>query len=323
MASFVIFFTVFASSSSISSCITRRLAQPHDPVQGEGRQGPRECVLGLYDYPVLMAADILLYRATHVPVGEDQKQHLELSRDIAQKFNNDFADSIRSHGSNDGLFFPQPEPLITGPATRVMSLARRHQENVEVGRLGQFADQPDRRCRHHRAKNPQGEDRSGTAAVGGKGAGDRPEADNLVGIYAALSERSKADVLSEFGGGQFSSFKNALVELCVAKLSPIASEMKRLVADPGHVDKILIDGADRARVIADETMKRGQGYRRLHPKALGFVTLSSPSSWTASPLVEGGCAVAACGGLAQHRDMHDHPATKLRDGSQAKMPCHC
>ena len=88
-----------------------------------------------------------------------------------------------------------------------------------------------------------------------KGLENRPEADNLVGIYAALSERSKADVLTEFGGGQFSSFKNALVELCVAKLSPIASEMKRLVADPGHVDKILVDGADRARVIADETMR--------------------------------------------------------------------
>ena len=130
--------------------------------------------VGLYDYPVLMAADILLYRATHVPVGEDQKQHLELSRDIAQKFNNDFGDSIRSHGFDDGLFFPQPEPLITGPATRVMSLARRHQEDVEVGFVGQFADQSDRRCRHHRAEDPQGEDRSGAAAVGGKGPRDAP-----------------------------------------------------------------------------------------------------------------------------------------------------
>jgi tryptophanyl-tRNA synthetase len=88
-----------------------------------------------------------------------------------------------------------------------------------------------------------------------KGLETRPEADNLVGIYAALAEKSKADVLRDFGGGQFSSFKNALVELCVAKLSPIASEMRRLTADPGHIDAILIDGADRARVIADETMK--------------------------------------------------------------------
>ena len=130
--------------------------------------------VGLYDYPVLMAADILLYRATHVPVGEDQKQHLELSRDIAQKFNNDFGDSIRSHGFNDGLFFPQPEPLITGPATRVMTLARRHQEDVEIGFVGQFADQSHRRCRHHRAEDPQGEDRSGAVAVGGKRPRDPP-----------------------------------------------------------------------------------------------------------------------------------------------------
>ena len=111
--------------------------------------------VGLYDYPVLMAADILLYRATHVPVGEDQKQHLELSRDIAQKFNNDFADSIRGHGANDGLFFPLPEPFIVGPGDAGDELARRHQEDVEVGRLGQFAHQPDRRCGHDRAKDPR------------------------------------------------------------------------------------------------------------------------------------------------------------------------
>ena len=95
-----------------------RVASPWISGSGSGKNAS----IGLYDYPVLMAADILLYRATHVPVGEDQKQHLELSRDIAQKFNNDFGDSIRGHGINDGLFFPQPEPLITGPATRVMSL---------------------------------------------------------------------------------------------------------------------------------------------------------------------------------------------------------
>ena len=108
--------------------------------------------VGLYDYPVLMAADILLYRATHVPVGEDQKQHLELSRDIAQKFNNDFADSIRSQGANDGLFFPLPEPLDHRPGNPRDVAPRRHQENVEVGRIGQFAHQPDRRRRHHRAE---------------------------------------------------------------------------------------------------------------------------------------------------------------------------
>ena len=125
--------------------------------------------VGLYAYPNLMAADILVYRATHVPVGEDQKQHLELARDIAQKFNNDFADSIRSHGFDDGLFFPQPEPLITGPGDARDVAARRHQENVEVGSVGLFAHQPHRRRRHHRAEDPQGEDRSGAAAERGKG----------------------------------------------------------------------------------------------------------------------------------------------------------
>src|SRR5215208_3621786 len=211
--------------------------------------------VGLYDYPVLMAADILLYRGTHVPVGEDQKQHLELSRDIAQKFNNDFGDSIRSHGFSDGLFLPQPEPLITGPATRVMSLRddtkkMSKSDSSDNSRINLTDDADTIAQKIRKAKTdpePLPSEEKGLEA--------RPEADNLVGIYAALAGRSKAEVLTEFGGGQFSSFKNALVELCVAKLSPIASEMKRLVADPGHVDKILVDGADRARVIADETMR--------------------------------------------------------------------
>ena len=210
--------------------------------------------VGLYDYPVLMAADILVYRATHVPVGEDQKQHLELSRDIAQKFNNDFADSIRGHGFNDGSFFPLPEPLITGPATRVMSLRdgtkkMSKSDASDNSRINLTDDADTIAQKIRKAKTdpePLPSEENGLEA--------RPEADNLVGIYAALSERSKASVLGEYGGGQFSSFKNALVELCVAKLSPIASEMKRLVADPGHVDAILIDGAERAQAIAAETM---------------------------------------------------------------------
>jgi tryptophanyl-tRNA synthetase len=211
--------------------------------------------VGLYDYPVLMAADILVYRATHVPVGEDQKQHLELSRDIAQKFNNDFGDSIRSHGFDDGLFFPQPEPLITGPATRVMSLRdgtkkMSKSDSSDNSRINLTDDADTIAQKIRKAKTdpePLPSEEKGLEA--------RPEADNLVGIYAALSGRSKSDVLGEFGGGQFSNFKNALVELCVAKLAPIASEMKRLVADPGHVDQVLADGADRARTIAAETMR--------------------------------------------------------------------
>jgi tryptophanyl-tRNA synthetase len=211
--------------------------------------------VGLYAYPTLMAADILVYRATHVPVGEDQKQHLELSRDIAQKFNNDFGDSIRGHGFDDGLFFPQPEPLITGPATRVMSLRdgtkkMSKSDSSDNSRIN-LTDDADTIAQKIRKAKTDPEPLPSEE----KGLETRPEADNLVGIYAALSGRSKSDVLGEFGGGQFSNFKNSLVELCVTKLSPIASEMKRLVADPGHVDSILIDGADRARALADETMK--------------------------------------------------------------------
>jgi tryptophanyl-tRNA synthetase len=211
--------------------------------------------VGLYDYPVLMAADILLYRATHVPVGEDQKQHLELSRDIAQKFNNDFADSIRGHGVNDGLFFPLPEPLITGPATRVMSLRdgtkkMSKSDASDYSRIN-LTDDADTIAQKIRKAKTDPE----PLPTEEKGLEKRPEADNLVGIFAALSGRGKDAVLREFGGGQFSSFKNALVELCVAKLSPIAAEMRRLTADPAHIDAILIDGADRARAIAAETMQ--------------------------------------------------------------------
>src|SRR5689334_1353673 len=211
--------------------------------------------VGLYDYPVLMAADILVYRATHVPVGEDQKQHLELSRDIAQKFNNDFADSIRGHGINDGMFFPLPEPLITGPATRVMSLRdgtkkMSKSDASDYSRIN-LTDDADTIAQKIRKAKTDPE----PLPTEEKGLDSRPEADNLVGIYAALAGKSKSDVLRDFGGGQFSSFKNSLVELCVSKLSPIASEMRRLTADPGHIDAILVEGADRARAIAEETMK--------------------------------------------------------------------
>ena len=210
--------------------------------------------VGLYAYPNLMAADILAYRATHVPVGEDQKQHLELARDIAQKFNNDFGDSIRSNGFDDGLFFPQPEPLITGPATRVMSLrdgAKKMSKSdaSDYSRIN-LTDDADTIAQKIRKAKTDPEPLPSEE----KGLETRPEADNLVGIFAALSGTTKADVLRTFGGAQFSSFKSALAGLCVAKLSPIAGEMQRLVADPGHVDSILIDGADRARAIASDTM---------------------------------------------------------------------
>src|SRR4051812_41818889 len=159
--------------------------------------------IGLYDYPVLMAADILVYRATHVPVGEDQKQHLELSRDIAQKFNNDFAESIRGHGFSDGLYFPQPEPLITGPATRVMSLRdgtkkMSKSDPSDYSRINLTDDADTIAQKVRKAKTdpePLPSEEKGLEA--------RPEADNLVGIFAALSGQTKADVLRAFGGGQF------------------------------------------------------------------------------------------------------------------------
>src|SRR6187431_2836240 len=212
--------------------------------------------VGLFAYPALMAADILVYRATHVPVGEDQKQHLELSRDIAQKFNNDFADSIRANGFNDGLFFPQPEPLITGPATRVMSLRdgtkkMSKSDSSDNSRIN-LTDDADTIAQKIRKAKTDPEPLPSEE----KGLETRPEADNLVGIYAALQGVSKAEVLGQFGGGQFSTFKTALVDLAVAKLGPIGAEMKRLMADPGHVDAVLVDGADRARVIAAETMNK-------------------------------------------------------------------
>src|SRR6187399_2707965 len=202
--------------------------------------------VGLYAYPNLMAADILVYRATHVPVGEDQKQHLELSRDIAQKFNNDFGDSIRAQGTNDGLFFPLPEPLITGPATRVMSLRdgtkKMSKSDASDNSRINLTDDADTIAQKVRKAKTDPEPLPSEE----KGLDNRPEADNLVGIYAALAGISKQAVLTDFGGGQFSNFKNALAEVCVTKLAPIAGEMKRLVADPGHVDAILAEGANRA-----------------------------------------------------------------------------
>ena len=210
--------------------------------------------VGLYAYPTLMAADILVYRATHVPVGEDQKQHLELSRDIAQKFNNDFAESIAAHGFGEA-FFPLPEPIIQGPATRVMSLRdgskkMSKSDASDYSRINLTDDADAIAQKIRKAKTdpdplPHEE----------KGLESRPEADNLVGIYAAIADKTKADVLREFGGAQFSAFKAALVDIAVSRLGPIGAQMKRLVQDPVYIDSVLADGAARAQAIASETMK--------------------------------------------------------------------
>ncbi|WP_421996280.1 tryptophan--tRNA ligase [Reyranella sp.] len=198
--------------------------------------------LGLFAYPALMAADILIYKATHVPVGEDQKQHLELTRDIALKFNNDFAVPD---------FFPITEPLIFGAATRVMSLRdgtkkMSKSDPSDQSRINLTDDADAIALKIRRAKTdplplPENEAE----------AEKRPDADNLLGIYAALADREKTEVIAEFAGRQFSEFKAALTELAVAKLGPVGAEMQRLMKDPGHVDSVLRDGAARARALAD------------------------------------------------------------------------
>ena len=205
--------------------------------------------VGLYIYPNLMAADILIYKATHVPVGEDQKQHLELTRDIAQKFNVDFADAIAEAGFGDA-FFPLTEPVIQGPATRVMSLRdgtkkMSKSDPSDLSRINLTDTAEDIAKKIRKAKT----DADGLPSDA-KGLEGRPEADNLVGIYAALSGELAPSVLAQYGGGQFSSFKNALAELAVSKLAPIADEMRRLQADPGYIETVLADGAARARAIA-------------------------------------------------------------------------
>jgi tryptophanyl-tRNA synthetase len=197
--------------------------------------------VGLYTYPMLMAADILVYKATHVPVGEDQKQHLELTRDVAQKFNNDF---------NVPDFFPLTEPVIMGAGTRVMSLrdgskkmSKSDDSDLSRINLTDDADMVAQKIRKARTDpNPLPDDE--------KGLEGRPEAENLINIFAALSDTPKAEVIARFAGQQFSGFKNELADLAVAKIAPIATRMRELLTDPAELDRILKDGASRAATIA-------------------------------------------------------------------------
>jgi tryptophanyl-tRNA synthetase len=202
--------------------------------------------LGLFAYPALMAADILVYHATHVPVGEDQKQHLELTRDIAIKFNTDFGVD----------FFPITEPVIEGAATRVMSLrdgskkmSKSDPSDQSRINLTDDADAIATKIRKART-DPEALPSEPTGLEG------RPEARNLVNIYAALSDRSVAEVLAEVGGQQFSAFKPMLADLAVAKLSPISARMSELMADPAEIDRILARGAERARAVAAPILGR-------------------------------------------------------------------
>ena len=231
----------------VFSCVARmgwlnRMTQFKDKA-GKNREAAS---VGLFTYPNLMAADILVYHATMVPVGEDQKQHLELTRDIAIKFNNDFGVD----------FFPITEPVIEGVATRVMSLrdgtkkmSKSDPSDMSRINLTDDADTIALKLRKARTDpDPLPDSLDGLA--------ERPEARNLVNIYAALSDTTPDAVIAEFAGQPFSAFKPALADLAVAKLAPLSSEMARLMQDPAEIDRILADGAVRARAIAAPILRR-------------------------------------------------------------------
>jgi tryptophanyl-tRNA synthetase len=229
----------------IFNCVARlgwlnRMTQFKDKA-GKDRENAS---VGLYAYPNLMSADILAYKATHVPVGEDQKQHLELARDTAQKFNNDFGVD----------FFPLPEPLIQGAGARVMSLRdgtkkMSKSDESDYSRINLTDDADAIALKFRKAKSDPDQLPDSTAGLEG-----RAEASNLLGIYAALSDRTKEEAVAEFAGKSFSEFKRDLTDLAVAVLAPISTEMNRLLADPGQIDAILSEGAKRAREISSPIM---------------------------------------------------------------------
>ncbi|WP_170343298.1 tryptophan--tRNA ligase [Ruegeria arenilitoris] len=231
----------------IFNCVARmgwmqRMTQWKDKA-GKNQQNAS---LGLFAYPSLMAADILVYHATHVPVGDDQKQHLELTRDIAIKFNHDYGVD----------FFPITEPVIEGAATRVMSLrdgAKKMSKSdpSDMSRINMTDDADTIAKKIRKAKTDP--DALPSDADGLEG---RPEARNLVNIYAALSDQTVEQVLAEVGGKQFGDFKPMLADLAVARLSPISTEMARLMGDQAEIDRILDRGAERAREIAAPILSR-------------------------------------------------------------------
>jgi tryptophanyl-tRNA synthetase len=226
----------------IFSCVARigwlnRMTQFKDKA-GKDREAAS---VGLYSYPTLMAADILVYHATHVPVGEDQKQHVELTRDIAAKFNHDYGTD----------YFPLPEPVIEGVATRVMSLrdgtkkmSKSDPSDMSRINLTDDADTIAQKIRKARTDPDPLPDSYDALA-------DRPEARNLVNIYAALAGIEREAVIRDFAGRQFSDFKPALAELAVSHLAPITRRMQELLAEPGEIDRLLGRGAERAAAIAE------------------------------------------------------------------------
>ena len=239
----------------VFNCVARmgwmnRMTQCKDKTAGKNAENVS---LGLFAYPSLMAADILVYKATHVPVGDDQKQHLELTRDIAAKFNNDFGKSIKDQGL-DPDYFPITEPVITGPATRVMSLkdASKKMSKSDASPAASVLLMDDADTISKKFKRATTDPEALPSEE--EGLAGRAEADNLVGIYAALSDTTKAEVLKQFGGQGWGVFKPALADLAVAKLAPLAGEVRRMTADPAYIDGFMADGAARADVIAQQTM---------------------------------------------------------------------
>tara|TARA_B100000579_G_C22764394_1_gene820637 strand:+ start:122 stop:1153 length:1032 start_codon:yes stop_codon:yes gene_type:complete len=205
--------------------------------------------VGLFSYPVLMAADILLYRATHVPVGDDQKQHLELTRDIAISFNKFFEKKINLE------FFSLPEPIITGPAKRIMSLRdgekKMSKSDISDASRINLTDENDiiqkkiQKAKTDALPIPDNEEElSG-----------RPEAINLINIYSALSDREVSEVLKDFSGKGFSIFKKDLIDLMIQKVNPISNEMKKMLSQKDEIKKILADGNIKAKEIAAPVMK--------------------------------------------------------------------
>ena len=210
-----------------------------------GKNSERHSV-GLYDYPVLMAADILLYRGTHVPVGDDQKQHVELARDIAGKFNNDF----KAPG-----FFPLPEPIIQKQTARIMSLRdgkakMSKSDPSDQSRINLTDDSDTIASKIRKAKSDSDSLPGEVSALD-----SRPEAENLLSIYAALSDRTLEAVVAQFAGQQFSTLKGQLADLTVSVLGPINAEMRRYLADPAEIDRQLAKGAEAARARAQPVIR--------------------------------------------------------------------
>ena len=211
--------------------------------------------VGLFSYPTLMAADILIYLATHVPVGDDQKQHLELTRDIAQKFNNDFKTDL----------FPIPEPLIFGEATRVMSLrdgskkmSKSDPSDYSRIMLTDTAENIIQKIKKAKTDSePLPNDKSDL--------GKRPEAENLISIFASLQDTSIESVVKEYAGKEFSNFKKDLADLSVSKLEPITNEMNKLMNDVSYIDSILNQGRDKAVAVAEPVLQKTK-------EIIGFLT---------------------------------------------------